>query len=163
MSGGNAGDPTTSDETARQTEDVVWRTTVPGAHVRAGSRELSTGGSFPGCAGNVATPGRPSTASGRMLSEAAPRRPPEPGEQQASEGRRRLLRSVATGVVATRNRNRETWAERSWPASRRPELIYRFGISPPRVTRGMEIDWNALVSRTRAQLMNEMVVRIAYY
>lgn len=72
-----------------------------------------------------ARPGRPLAASGRMLSEAAPRRPPKPGEQQASEGRRRLLRSVATGVVAARNRTRGAGAEWSWPASRRPGLIYR--------------------------------------
>jgi len=44
---GEAADPTTSDGAARQTEDVVWRTIVPGTHERAGSYELSIG-SFPG-------------------------------------------------------------------------------------------------------------------
>lgn len=90
--GRDAADPTTSDGAARQTEDVVWRTTVPGMHVRAGSwrafrREL------PGKLRGVATPGllRRLRRGGRCQ-RPAPRRPPQPGEQQASEGRRRLLR-----------------------------------------------------------------------
>lgn len=150
-SGGEAADPTTSDGAARQTEDVVWRTTVPGTHTRAGSYELSTG-SFPGNAGTsrrTAAPvaaRRPSAAS-----EAAPRRPPEPGEQQAPKGRRRLLRRVATGVVAARNRAGETWAEWSWLASRRPGLIIDSPEIPTtRADWGMEIDWNASGARTRA-------------
>lgn len=75
--------------------------------------------SFPGCVWASRRPGGRRPASGRMLSEAAPRRPPEPGEQQASEGHRRLLRRVATGVVAARNRIGGARAEWSWPASRR--------------------------------------------
>lgn len=120
---------------------------------------------LPGVRRGVATPGRPLAASGRMLSEAAPRRPPEPGEQQASEGRRRLLRSVATGVVATRNRSRETWAEWSWPASRRPGLIYRFGIpSECNARDGNRLERPRFAHACSADERSiEMVVRIAYH
>lgn len=63
-----AADPTTSDGAARQTEDVVWRTTVPGTHARAGSYELP--GWAPGRR-DARPPGRGPPAVGRVGGRAA--------------------------------------------------------------------------------------------
>lgn len=149
-SSGEATDPTTSDGAARQTEDVVWRTTVPGTHARAGSYELSAG-SFPGNAGASRRTDARSRPAGRR-----PRRRPRRDVLRSQENnRRRKDADVSYDVSRRASLRREIvpGKHEQRGAGRRRDarglIIESPEIPTMRVDWGMEIDWTAPPGRAR--------------